>query len=232
MAFCIGVMKMFPALNEAKTMSSKEISELTGTLHKDVLEKIRKTLEECEIGSAEFSAQYTDSTGRSLPCFNLPRRECDLVIAGYSAKYRLAIIDRWQELEATHQFNIPTTLSGALRLAAEQAETIEALTLQAKQDAPKVEFAMAVRRMEGACKVGDFGKVIGIGRNNLFAKLRLDAILMADRMPYQKYIDAGYFVVTEQIPYVDHAGKAHPTFTTMITGAGQVWLERKYRQAD
>jgi phage regulator Rha-like protein len=90
---------MLPIKQESKTMSSLEIAELTGKQHKDVLENIRKVLTEAEINSAEFSAQYKDSTGRSLACFNLPKRECDLVVSGYSVKYRLAIIDRWQELE-------------------------------------------------------------------------------------------------------------------------------------
>jgi phage antirepressor YoqD-like protein len=43
-------------------------------------------------------------------------------------------------------------------------------------------------------------------------------------------INAEYFVVIEQTPYTDRDGKAHPTFTTMLTGKGQVWLERKYRK--
>jgi len=119
----------------------------------------------------------------------------------------------------------------ALRQLADSLDKNAQLEHKIEEDAPKVEFAMAVRRMEGACKIGDFAKVIGIGRNLLFAKLRLDQILMVDNIPYQKYIDSGYFVVIEQIPYVDHAGKAHPAFTTMITGKGQVWLERKYRIA-
>ena len=83
-----------------QTMSSLEIAKLTGKQHKDVLETIRKILEEAEIQPAEFSARYKDAKGEERPCFNLPRRECDLIIAGYSVKYRLAIIDRWQSLEA------------------------------------------------------------------------------------------------------------------------------------
>ncbi len=209
------------------TMSSREIAELTGKEHKHVLDDIRRVLNEVKIDSAGFSAQYKDSTGRSLPMFNLPRRECDLIIAGYSAKYRLAIIDRWQELEQG-QFAIPKTLSAALMLAAKQAEKIEALESQARIDAPKVEFAMAVRNMEGACKIGDFSKTLKIGRNTLFAKLREDEILMPDNMPYQRYIDSGWFVVIEQTPYTDREGKAHPSFTTMVTGKGQIALVKKY----
>ncbi|MGZ5052325.1 MAG: Rha family transcriptional regulator [Methylobacter sp.] len=95
------------SLNQTATMSSTEIAELTGKNHKEVLRDIRKILDEVGIDSAQFCAQYKDSTGRLLPVFNLPRRECDLVIAGYSAKYRLAIIDRWQELEQKNQITLP-----------------------------------------------------------------------------------------------------------------------------
>ncbi len=212
--------------NQAK-MSSREIADLTGKEHSKVTADIARILAEVEIDAAGFSGIYFDSNNRGQACYNLPRRECELIIAGYSAKYRLAIIDRWQELEQG-AFDAPKTLSGALMLASRQAELIEQLQVQSMLDAPKVDFAMAVRRMDGACKIGDFGKVIGIGRNLLFARLRADLILMADNMPYQKHIDNGIFVVIEQVPYIDHGGKAHPAFTTMVTGKGQVALQRRY----
>lgn len=214
---------------EAVTMTSREIAELTGKEHGDVLKDIRRILEEVGIDGGKFSGVYKGANGQDRPCFNLPRRECDLIIAGYSAKYRLAIIDRWQELEAKQEFEIPKTLSGALMLASRQAEQIEQLSLKVKDDAPKVEFAMAVRRMEGSCQIGEFCKAIGIGRTTFFRMLRADKVLMENNLPYQRYIDGELFVVIEQIPFTDSKGKTHPVFTTMVTGKGQVWLERKYR---
>lgn len=50
-----------------KTMSSREIAELCGKEHKHVLADIRNMCESLKIDSAEFSAQYKDSTGRTLP---------------------------------------------------------------------------------------------------------------------------------------------------------------------
>lgn len=82
-----------------QTMSSREIAELCGKEHKHVLADIRNMCESLEIDSAEFSAQYKDTTGRTLPCFNLPKRETLILISGYSAELRAKIIDRWQELE-------------------------------------------------------------------------------------------------------------------------------------
>jgi len=179
-----------------QTMTSRQIAELTDKRHDHVMRDIRNML----------ALLHGES---SVPRFG------DTL---------MAIIKRLQELE-NKQFIIPTTLSGALRLAAEQ---IEQLQIQAKADAPKVEFAMAVRNMQGACKLGDFGKVIGVGRNTLFSWLREDEILMGDNMPYQKHVDSGLFVVSEQTPFIDRDGKAHPTFTTYITGKGQVVIEKKY----
>jgi len=206
-----------------QTMSSLEIAELTGKTHAVVIGDIKRILAEVEIDSSVFQTIYLDSMNREKPCFNLPRRECDLVVAGYSAKYRLAIIDRWQELESKAQQPAMPTHSEALRLYADALDALE----QAK---PRIEFANAVRNMQGACAVGDFAKTIGTGRNKLFKLMRDDEILMSNNLPYQRYIDQGCFVVIEQIPYTDRNGKTHPAFTTMVTGKGQVFLEKRYRK--
>jgi len=81
------------------TMSSREVAELTGKEHKNVMADIRNMFEELGVHSAEFSAQYQDSTGRMLPCFNLPKKLTLNLVSGYSAKLRMKIIDRLEELE-------------------------------------------------------------------------------------------------------------------------------------
>ncbi|WFD55376.1 hypothetical protein JSSK01_29 [Escherichia phage JSSK01] len=83
---------------EVKTMSSREIAELTGKEHKNVLADIRKMLS--EIQSAEKSADYKDSKGRTYQMLLLDKEETLILISGYSIKMRAAIIRRWQELEA------------------------------------------------------------------------------------------------------------------------------------
>lgn len=81
------------------TMSSHEIAVLTGKQHKNIMVDIRNMLKSLELNSAEFSAEYKDSTGRTLPCFNLPKRETLILVSGYNIQMRAKIIDRWQELE-------------------------------------------------------------------------------------------------------------------------------------
>lgn len=125
----------------ARTMSSLEISELTGKAHKHVLADIRSMLTELEIDWAELSAQYKDSTGRSLPCFNLDREMTDTLLTGYSAKMRLAVIKRWRELEAQAAPPAPADLSKLeiLQMALESEKARVLLTVQVEAQAKKID---------------------------------------------------------------------------------------------
>jgi len=88
--------------SESKTMSSLEIAKLTGKAHKNVLRDIRDTLEATNVDALKFELRHTEGLNKGrIKEYILPKRECDLIVSGYEPKYRLAIIDRWQELEIT-----------------------------------------------------------------------------------------------------------------------------------
>lgn len=81
------------------TMSSLEIAERTGKRHDHVMRDIRVMLEELGGNAPNFGGVYRDAKGQQRPCFNLPKRECLTLVAGYRVPLRAAIIDRWMELE-------------------------------------------------------------------------------------------------------------------------------------
>lgn len=114
-------------INKVTTMSSREIADLTGKQHKHVLADIRKML--FEIHSAEMSAEYKDSTGRTLPMLLLDKEETLILVSGYSIELRAKIIRRWMELESVTS-SIPQSLPDALRLAADLAEEKQKLQSQ------------------------------------------------------------------------------------------------------
>lgn len=92
------------------------------------------------------------------------------LVSGYEVKLRKAIIDRWQELEkqaALGAFNLPKSMSEALRLAADQADRIEALEHQAAEDAPKVAALERFASHEGQHNVRNAAKLLGV-RERLF----------------------------------------------------------------
>lgn len=223
-------MAQLPALNSnSATMTSREMADLTEKRHDSVKRTIEMLSENGTISKPQIVDGEKSANGVVEKIYLIGKRDSYIIVAQLSPEFTAKLVDRWQELEAQQAFRIPQSFSAALRLTGELQEQVEHLQLKAKENAPRVEFANAVRRMEGACKIGEFGKVIGIGQNKLFAMLRQDEILMHNNLPYQRFIDSEYFVVIEQTPYTDRSGKAHPTFTTMVTGKGQVWLEKKCR---
>lgn len=143
-----------------------------------------------------------------------------------SPAFNLRVIRAFDSLQSGAH-NVPSDFAAALRLAADQQEEIQRQRLALADAQPKVEFAEAVRSTVDAITVSDMAKVLGTGQNRLFARLRADAILMADNRPYQTYIDRGYFRLVE-MPWRDAEGHTHVTFKTLVTGKGQVWLQRRY----
>ncbi|HFV6194046.1 TPA: phage antirepressor KilAC domain-containing protein [Escherichia coli] len=134
---------------------------------------------------------------------------------------------------------IPQTLPEALRLAAELAEQKQLLEQKAHQlnqqlvaAAPKVEFADRVSVAKGIL-IGNFAKVVGLKQNALFAWLRENGILIASggrkNVPFQQYINAGYFTVKEVV--LDDEDGYQIRLTPQLTGKGQQWLTRKLLDA-
>ncbi len=91
---------------------------------------------------------------------------------------------------------------------------------------PMVEFAKAIEGTGELISVGDYAKITGkFGRNTLFRMMREQNILQDSNIPYQRYIDQGYFEVKESITKRTKSDMLIKT--TYITGKGQVWLSKK-----
>ncbi|BEB51032.1 phage antirepressor KilAC domain-containing protein [Escherichia coli] len=134
---------------------------------------------------------------------------------------------------------IPQTLPEALRLAAELAEQKQLLEQKAHQlnqqlvaAASKVDFADRVSVAKGIL-IGNFAKVVGLKQNAQFAWLRENGILIASggrkNVPFQQYINAGYFTVKEVV--LDDEDGYQIRLTPQLTGKGQQWLTRKLLDA-
>lgn len=216
---------IIPLSSTPATMSSREIAELTGKEHKNVLADIRNMLEKLKIDCADFSAQYKDSTGRSLPCFNLPKRETLILVSGYDIPMRARIIDRWQELEAqpAQTFDLATMTGQALRELAAKIEECAMLKAAVITLQPKADFYDHVAGSEALFDRADAAKMLRTGPKRLWASLRDWKIVQASGTPYQRYYDLGYFRL---VPVLVHKGEySIPYQQTMVTGKGLAWLK-------
>ena len=115
-----------------------------------------------------------------------------------------------------------------------QIMAINQLNERIRHDQPLVDFANQVAGTENVIDMNAMAKLaveenIPIGRNRLFRWLRENGILMSDNLPYQKFIDRGYFAVKESVFETGTITKTYQQ--TFVTGRGQrfiIGLLRKY----
>ncbi len=76
-------------------MSSREIAELTGKNHADMMRDIRRMLDDLGEDVSSFAEMSPDSYGRPQPVFNLPKDLTITLVAGYSTVMRHRIVRCW-----------------------------------------------------------------------------------------------------------------------------------------
>lgn len=115
-------------------------------------------------------------------------------------------------------------MARALRVA---EQTIANNRKQIEAMKPKADFYDSVADSKTAIQIGDVAKMLGvkgIGRNNLFQLLRDKKILDHNNVPYQQYVDCGYFRVIEQKYTV--AGEVRINIKTLVYQKGIDWIRR------
>lgn len=105
-------------------------------------------------------------------------------------------------------------------------ERVIALEATVQEQAPKVQFYDAVTESKECQTIQEVAKVLGMGPNRLFESLRKERILMADNLPFQRFIDAGHFRVVRR-QYTDHDGESHTYSRTMVTGKGLAFIQKR-----
>lgn len=97
---------------------------------------------------------------------------------------------------------------------------------------PAAAFAYQICSSKDAIDIGNCAKVLNrnIGRNRLFELLRNKKILQPDNIPYQKYIDAGYFRVIET-KYVIPSGETKISLKTLVLQKGVAYINKLLKEA-
>ena len=115
-----------------------------------------------------------------------------------------------------------------------QMTFISKLNERIRNDKPLVDFALHVADSEDLIDMNAMAKLaadenFNIGRTRLFRWLKEMGVLMSNNLPYQRYIDRGYFAVKESVFEVEGMKKTYRQ--TFVTGKGQLFiisLLRKY----
>lgn len=208
------------------TMSSREIAELTGRDHGNVMRDIRTMLDDLQASNLNpvcETTTYAGANGQRYPQYELDRDTCLTLLLGYDAVARMKVVKRWQELEAQAAPAVPRTMSQALRLAAEQAEQIEQQQAALALAAPKAEYVDRYVAANGAKGFRQVAKLLGANEHEFRAWLQEEKIMYrlgGEWTAHQCHIDAGRFVVKTGVAHVnDHAFNA-----TKFTPKGVNWV--------
>ena len=223
-------MKALMAVGQVLTMSSREIAELTGKEHPNVMRDIRSMLLELGEDVLKFEDIYADAYGREQPCFNLPKDLTITLVAGYNVQMRHAIVKRWQELEAQQAPKVPQTYAQALLEAGRLAQLAEEQAQQLALAAPKVEFVdKFVQASTGSKGFREVCKLLNANEAE-FRCFLIDRGVMyrlgGKWMPYAQHLDAGRFEVKAGVAKNDHAYN-----TAKFTAKGVGWIAGEWAKA-
>lgn len=254
----LNIEKPAPVTSATPTPAVNVIPNIGDTIDSQTLLKMvneaRKLCSEKPVRNNDFIARVKDElegetyeifvgqkNGAEIDIITMTYKQALRVAARESKAVRRSLIDKLEELQQANSPtpSIPQTLPEALRLAAELAEQKQLLEQKAHQlnqqlvaAAPKVDFADRVSVAKGIL-IGNFAKVVGLKQNALFAWLRENGILIASggrkNVPFQQYINAGYFTVKEVV--LDDEDGYQIRLTPQLTGKGQQWLTRKLLDA-
>ena len=233
-------------------VDSRIIAEKLGVEHKNTLEMIKKFEDRLEkYGRVAFKTIPFDTVGgmQSLTVCFLNEQQSTFLVT-LSRKSEKAV-DLKQELTDSYHFYkskhsplpLPQTFAESLRLLADQVEKNQLLENKIQKDQPLVEFASNIQESNDAISIGEFAKILSkngyeTGQNRLFKKLReLKLFFLKKRKnePYQHTIKAGWFKFDEfnkKVQLSESSEVVDKLCTKItITGKGQVYVERKLREA-
>lgn len=166
------------------TMSSREIADLCEKQHKHVLRDIEVMIEqivtvksghddtEPKFGLSDFEGAYTDSTGRSLKEYRLPKDLTVTLITGYRADLRYKVVKRLEELESRKQpfdpasiLESPAAMRGLLLVYTEKVIALEAKVEDMAEDVAAHE---RLTKADGSLNVTEAAKNLGMRPRDLF----------------------------------------------------------------
>ncbi|PJO43892.1 phage antirepressor KilAC domain-containing protein [Lysinibacillus xylanilyticus] len=224
---------------------SREIAEMVGKRHSDLLESIngyKQTLENGKFRSQDFFINHTykSTQNKELPCFLLTRKGCDMVANKMTGEkgvlFTAAYVIRFEEMEkqlSKPQLNLPSTYKEALIALLEKEGEREQLELANKQKdqiigemKPKADYTDRILNSKGLMTITQIAKDYGMSgqaMNNKLHELGVQYNQGGQWLLYSKYHDKG-FTHSQTIDITRSNGSPDTKLNTKWTQKGRLFL--------
>ena len=228
-------------------LDSREVAEMTGKQHKNLLADIRGYVDELgklKIQPTDFfqESTYRTTQNKEMPCYLVTKKGCEFIahkltgIKGteFTAKY----INRFHQMEEVVQNHVPQGQELIALAVLEANRLLEEQRVQIEEMKPKALFADAVSASKTSILIGELAKIlkqngVDIGQNRLFAWMRYNGYLIKSgeryNQPTQYSMDRGLFELKERV-VTNPDGSVRMTITTKVTGKGQQYFINYFLQ--
>lgn len=221
------------------SMTSREVAELTGKEHSNVMRDIRALVDAIQMDSnlnpCAKSTTYIGKDGRQYPQYELDKDTCLTLLLGYDPVARMKVVKRWQELEAQQQPMLnPVNLSRMqlieMAMQAEQ-ERIQ-LECQVQALAPKAAAHDRIADAEGSISVRETANTLRVPERKFVLWLLQNGwcyrrsghkslLAYADKVP-------DGLLYLKQTPIIDvHSGQERLSEQVRVTPLGLTVLAKK-----
>ncbi|WP_346676586.1 phage regulatory protein/antirepressor Ant [Erysipelatoclostridium sp. An173] len=214
--------------NDQLLVTSLQVAKDFSKEHKSVLRSIENLVaQNCATKNLFYETDY-ENRGKKYPMYLMTRDGFTLLAMGFTGKdaleWKMKYIQAFNEME--RKLNDPMFLVKKSMKYLE--EKCNALLEENQEMKPKAEFFDQVASSKTAIQMSEVAKVLnypGYGRNRLFEFLRNKKVLMANNIPYQKYVDCGYFRVIEQ-KYTKPSGDTAINIKTLVYQRGINFIKK------
>lgn len=240
---------------EQKFIDSREVAEMVGKQHNELLKDIRRYAEQLGEGKIPQSDFFTESTyvnsqNKKMPCYQVTKKGCEFIahkltgVKGteFTAKY----INRFHEMEDAINAHIPTgnelialAVVEAQKLLAQKEEEIKQLEDSVQQMdkvitelTPKADYADRILSSNDCMTVTQIAQDYGLSAvsfNRILSRAGIQRKVGEQWILYAEYQGKGY-VQNKTYDYEKANGTTGTKLSTVWTQKGRLFLYNRLKE--
>ena len=240
---------------EQKFIDSREVAEMVGKQHNELLKDIRRYSEQLGEGKIPQSDFFTESTyvnsqNKKMPCYQVTKKGCEFIahkltgVKGteFTAKY----INRFHEMEDAIKAHIPTgnelialAVVEAQKLLAQKEEEIKQLEDSVQQMdkvitelTPKADYADRILSSNDCMTVTQIAQDYGLSAvsfNRILSRAGIQRKVGEQWILYAEYQGKGY-VQNKTYDYEKSNGTTGTKLSTVWTQKGRLFLYNRLKE--